>query len=620
MEKNVSALDRVSRSLMFRWAFWFIFANAVALMLISLNYLKSMQLPDTPLAQLFLSLSYPGHYFSLAMYVSPFIAAGILAYPRRRFVFGLAIFLELTLVLIIILDSLVFAQYRFHLNGMVWNLITSGAAGDVLPVTGILWLVLFLAIVIIAFCEWLLAVISWRWVLKERRHYGIGLGALIAFVILVGHGMHAWADANHYTMITNQIRYLPAYKPLTMKRLMIRMGLSTKNEARKLYLNTDNSALRYPLEAVNCINNNKKKNNLLLIVIDSWRFDALTPEITPNIWEFSKDSLRFDNHFSSGNATRFGIFGLFYGLYGTYWHALLAEERSPVLMQEMEKQSYRMGVFASAPLVNPEFDRTVFADIRFKISLRQEGEQPHQRDRTITDKMLNFIATNPAETPFFGFLFYDAPHAADHPADLTPFQPALKEVNYLALNDSYDPLPFLNKYKNSIHHVDTMVQEVLAALLNKGLLDNTIVVITGDHGQEFNDLKMNYWGHTGNFSRFQTQTPLVIHWPGKASQVFTHTTSHLDMAPTLMHQMLGCTNDPKTYSNGRYLFDTTSRPYVLASSWDTFGVIEPDRITVSLNAGELDILDNSYRPIMGAKVRPEITRSAMQGIGKFFGR
>lgn len=619
MVKNVVGADKASRSMMFRWALWFMLANAVALMLISLNYLKSMQLPDAPIAQLFLGLAFPGHFFSLAMYVFPLIAAGILLYPGRRFIFCLSIILELSLVLIVIIDSLVFAQYRFHLNGMVWNLLTSGAAGDVLPVTGLLWLILLLAVIFIAFCEWLIAVAAWRWVQMKRPHYGKAVCIIIIAVVMAGHGMHAWADANNYTLITSQVRYLPGYKPLTMKRLMVKMGFAVKNESGKLNLVSKSSALRYPLETITCSNTTDKKN-ILLIVIDSWRFDALTPEITPNIWNLSKTSLRFDNHFSSGNCTRFGIFGLFYGLYGTYWHALLAEERSPVLMKELEKQSYRMGIFASAPLVNPEFDRTVFSDIRSSISLRQEGEQPQQRDRTITDKMLNFIKTSPTGSPFFGFLFYDAPHAADHPAGMTPFQPALKEVNHLALNNSYDPLPYLNKYKNSLHYVDSMVQEVLAALSEKKLLDKTIVVITGDHGQEFNDLKMNYWGHTGNFSRFQTQTPLVIHWPGKAPGIFAHTTSHLDISPTFMNQLLGCTNDPAKYSNGRYLFDNSPRPYVLASSWDTFGVIEPDRTTVSLHAGELDILDKTYRPIKGAKVRPEITRSTMEGVGRFFAR
>lgn len=604
---------------MFRWAMWFMFANAVALMVISLNYLKTMPLPETALAQLFLGLSYTGHFFSLALYVFPLIAAVILLYPRRNLIFTLSIFLELSLILIVIIDSLVFAQYRFHLNGMVWNLLRSGVAGDVLPVTGKLWVILCAAVIGIVLFECLLTYISWCWVLKKRRHYGSGFAALIIFVVFVGHGIHAWADANNYTGITSQVRYLPGYKPLTMKRLMVKMGLATKNEAGKLRLHTDNGTLRYPLETVTC-NNNNKQLNLLMIVIDGWRFDTMTAEITPHIWEYSKNSLRFDNHYSSGNCTRFGIFGLFYGLYGTYWNALLAEERSPVLMRELEKQSYRMGVFASAPLINPEFDRTVFADIRSGIALRQEGDQPYQRDRAITDKMLNFVAATPTEAPFFAFLFYDAPHAADHPAGQAPFQPSLKETNHLVLNNDYNPLPYINKYRNSLFYVDSMIHEVLLALAKKQMLDDTIVVITADHGHEFNDLKMNYWGHNGNFSRFQTQVPLVINWPGKAPHIFTHTTSHLDMAPTLMNQMLGCTTDPGKYSNGRYLFDTSPRPYVLASSWDTFGVIEPDRITVSLRAGELDILDTSYHPIKGAKIRPEITSSAMEGVGRFFAR
>ena len=373
MPINFVAPDRVPRILMFRWALWFLFANAAVLLLICLNYLKTMPAPESPLAQVFLGLSYPGHCFSLSLYMFPVIAAVILVYPRRRVVFGVAILLELSLLLLIIIDSLVFAQYRFHLNGMVWNLITSGAAGDVLPVTGMLWLVLLGAIIFVALGEWLLAVLSWRWVLKERKHYGIAIGASVVVIIIFSQVMHAWANANNYTQITSQVRYLPGYKPLTMKRFMRKMGFIVNNEAAKLQLSSHHSALRYPLETLACSDSKKQNMSLLMVVIDSWRFDALTPEITPNISRLGKGSQNFGNHFSSGNSTRFGIFGLFYGLYGTYWHSLLAEEQSPVLMRELEKRSYRMGVFASAPLINPEFDRTVFADIRSRIDLRQEG-------------------------------------------------------------------------------------------------------------------------------------------------------------------------------------------------------------------------------------------------------
>ena len=32
-------------------------------------------------------------------------------------------------------------------------------------------------------------------------------------------------------------------------------------------------------------------------------------------------------------------------------------------------------------------------------------------------------------------------------------------------------------------------------------IDKTIIVITADHGEEFNDTGKNYWGHNGNFTK-----------------------------------------------------------------------------------------------------------------------
>jgi uncharacterized protein len=620
MTTSVTKTVLKPRLLMFRWAGWFMLVNAILLMLVSLRYLKSMPFPDEALARAFLGLSYPGHFISLALYVFPLVAVGILAYPRRGFIFALSMALEICLVLAVIIDSMVFAQYRFHLNGMIWNLLTSGAAGEVLPVTGKLWLVLSFAVLLLTGLEWLIALFCWRWVQKQRRHVGIGGAAAIVIVVVAAHGMHAWADANNDTSITSQVRYLPAYKPLTMKRLLVKMGLAAEGERGELKLATGQSALKYPLEKITFGGDVRKRMNLLVIVIESWRFDTMTPEITPNIWDFSQQSWSFDNHFSSGNCTRFGIFGLLYGLYGTYWHAALAEERSPVLMQELEKRSYRMGVYGSAPLVNPEFDRTVFADLRNKIALHTDGGSPARNDRLITDKMVDFISKNRAGTPFFGFMFYDSPHSAEHPADRTPFRPSLKEVNYLALNNDYDPVPFFNKYKNSLNYVDSLVKEVLASLEKGKLLDDTIVVITGDHAQEFNDLKLNYWGHCGNFSRFQTQTPMVVRLPGKKAEKLSHLTSHLDLAPTLMKVMFGCTTDPAKYSNGRYLWDSSPRPFTLISSWDTFSINEQDRITVTESTGQIQVLDQRYREIKGATIRPEVSRDAMEGMGRFFAR
>ena len=80
------------------------------------------------------------------------------------------------------------------------------------------------------------------------------------------------------------------------------------------------------------------------------------------------------------------------------------------------------------------------------------------------------------------------------------------------------------------------------------------MVITSDHGQEFNDNGGNYWGHGSNYTRYQTGYRCCctrlrcagVHW---------HRTTHFDVLPTLMRDHLGCTTPFPSYSVGRSLFE-----------------------------------------------------------------
>lgn len=110
----------------------------------------------------------------------------------------------------------------------------------------------------------------------------------------------------------------------------------------------------------------------------------------------------------------------------------------------------------------------------------------------------------------------------------------------MELNNSFDPAPYLARYKNSVRYADNLIQKVLDYLEEKHLLDETIVVISSDHGDEFNDNKLNFWGHGGNFTDAQIKVPLVIHWPGKKPANIEYMTSHLDLVPTLLPEVLGC--------------------------------------------------------------------------------
>jgi membrane-anchored protein YejM (alkaline phosphatase superfamily) len=346
----------------------------------------------------------------------------------------------------------------------------------------------------------------------------------------------------------------------------------------------------------------------------------LDPDITPNIWKLAEDSRVFNQHYSASNCTRFGIFSLFYGLYGTYWHSFLAEQQGPVFVREMKKRGYEMGVFASAPLINPEFDRTVFADVRDGIELKQDGTTALERDVQITRKMVHFVEERNSNNPFFGFLFYDTPHSKQFPKNFGIYKPYIESVNYMALDRKQNPQPIINNYKNSLRFVDSSVGEVITALKNKGRLKDTAIIITGDHGEEFNDLKLGYWGHNGNFARYQTRTPLVLHIPGTAARRHEHTTSSLDVVPTLMKELFGCITEPTRFSNGTYLTDTRQRSFIHVSTWDSFALVDNRRICVIENKGGTEIVDCNYRELPGEKIDPLLSKEAMEGMSRFYGQ
>jgi len=64
------------------------------------------------------------------------------------------------------------------------------------------------------------------------------------------------------------------------------------------------------------------------------------------------------------------------------------------------------------------------------------------------------------------------------------------------------------------------------------LMKKTIIIMTGDHGQEANETHSNSWGHNSNFLRYQVQVPLLIYWPGMPPSQYNHLTSHVDVVPT----------------------------------------------------------------------------------------
>ena len=361
---------------------------------------------------------------------------------------------------------------------------------------------------------------------------------------------------------------------------------------------TQTSDLNYPLNPIKATKP-EKQVNIVLILVDSWRADTFNAENTPHMWRYAQQGIAFNNHLSSGNATRTGVFGMFYGIPGTYWHSVLANSQPPVLIERLQALDYELGIFAAAKLTKPEFDQTVFGSID-NLRLGSKGDTPSARDENLTNDWLAWEEKREQHKPAFSFLFYDAPHGYDFPENYSPrFEPMVDSMNYMDLDNDYDPTPLMNRYKTSVHYVDSQVKRVLERLEESGELENTVVIITGDHGQELNDNNLNFWGHNSNYTDAQVRVPFAMFGPGiDPENVQQHQfTSHHDVAPTLMQQYLGVTSNTADYSVGINLISSTvKRDWIVAAKYSGYGVITDDYIVEIGAGGMYQVLDKTNQP------------------------
>ena len=75
-----------------------------------------------------------------------------------------------------------------------------------------------------------------------------------------------------------------------------------------------------------------------------------------------------------------------------------------------------------------------------------------------------------------------------------------------------------------------------------------------------------WWGHCGNFTKYQVQVPLVVYVPGRHPRRVATPTTHADVPTTLLQEVFGC-GPPHDYSNGCDLWalPTAPRPFVVGS-------------------------------------------------------
>ena len=494
----------------------------------------------------------------------------------RTVAFGLTWILLIALVT----DTFVYQQYRFHIN---WAMIDLALVGgnEVFTFSVAMMIRMVLLIIVLGIMA---AVLVWG--ATKNRGKALWPCVVILTSYLCVNLVNAYSVAQNIKSITVLSDRVPLYYPIRANTFLSRFGLVVLQEEQ---INRPNvfTAFRYPLN--NVVYGKGENLNVVIVAIDSLRSDVVTPEIMPNLTKIAKGGISFQDHYSSGNATRSGIFGLFYGLPPSYWQAALSSSTSPALMNGFIDAGYDIGVFSTATLKRPEFYSTVFSRVR-PLRMGSEGSSGViDRDIESIKDFENWLSNRDVNQKFMSFVFLDSVHAVAVPeSEQLPYKNYWEDINHLELGPDFDPVPYFNRYKNSAYGADILIGKILDILRDKKLLSNTVVVVTSDHGDEFNDSGLNYWGHNGNFSQAQIKIPLVMYWPGINAQVVKHRTTAYDVSATLLKRVLAAQNPLEDFGVGQDLFDSKPREVFFVGSYSEDAIVAGDEVLLIKMSGALE--------------------------------
>src|SRR5580765_6673467 len=273
----------------------------------------------------------------------------------------------------------------------------------------------------------------------------------------------------------------------------------------------------------------KSVPNVVLITIDTLRADHLGcygyKQIkTPNIDGLAADSSRFERAYTvvpvtlpSHTAMLTGTYPMLSGM-----HDFSANKLSPqqVTMATVLKQAgYVTGAVVASAVLDSRFGLNQGFDFyydHFDFSRLEESnlDEMERPGNLVADQALNWLGKNSQKKFFLWMHLYD-PHY--------PYRP---------------PEPYAREYASQpydgeIAFADEQVGRLLRFLKDKGLYQNTVIVLSGDHGEGLGE----HGEKTHGFFIYNAtmHVPLIIHLPGKsATQTVADPVSLVDLMPTIL--------------------------------------------------------------------------------------
>ena len=308
-----------------------------------------------------------------------------------------------------------------------------------------------------------------------------------------------------------------------------------------------------------------RQPNVLFLVIDALRADHVGAygyerDTTPFIDSLAKTAVLFENAFAPANVTRMSVPSYFASVYPAA-HGIrhLNQSSSPSLLmlaELLKNAGYETGAWMPNPSLNPSYNFHYGFDVYFDTQQllnrsRDEGLPTHERHETasgIQRSVLTWMRERRrTDRPFFAYLHYrdvHGPYAPPPPYDTmyydhtaTPVHPLPRGFDWGHLqlpNDRNDLAYYLAQYDGEIRYTDDQLRRFFAEIRRQGLLENTLIILTADHGEAF--LDHGQIGHRTTLYDELVHVPLLVRIPHEefVARTVASMVELVDLAPTVL--------------------------------------------------------------------------------------
>ncbi len=323
-----------------------------------------------------------------------------------------------------------------------------------------------------------------------------------------------------------------------------------------------------------------KQPNLLFIAVDTLRADrAHDPRLMPRVAELSRSGLVYEQAFSHAPWTLPSFATMFTGQLPPQHGAGGVANQYFGLRTEITTLAERLrdSGFQTAAIVNVDFLGPDFGvcqgfeeiDARFTLDNRTLRDA-----RGTTDAALAWLEAR-EDMPFFLLVHYFDPHAEYTPpepfrsqhADARDLAPDAKPLGtreqIVAWKSGREPLTedlalrASRLYDGEIAYTDSEIGRLLDKLRGQGLLENTLIVFTSDHGEEF--LEHGGFEHGHSLYDELVHVPLILHWPARLAPArHSAAVGHVQLARTIC-ELLAVT-PASSFAAPSLLESTATRP------------------------------------------------------------